>query len=75
MKIIGATTILKREAEFLGMTFEEVEIPADIIDEAREYRGLLLEAVAEFDESLMEKYFVDEIIIDNMGFVVAINNG
>ena len=43
-----------------GMTYKEVEIPADIIDEAREYRGLLLEAVAEFDESLMEKYFEDE---------------
>ena len=41
------------------MTFKEVEIPADIIDEAREYRGQLLEAVAEFDESLMEKYFED----------------
>tara|TARA_A100000164_G_scaffold59665_1_gene48164 strand:- start:236 stop:2338 length:2103 start_codon:yes stop_codon:yes gene_type:complete len=43
-----------------GMTFKEVEIPADIVDEAREYRGQLLEAVAEFDESLMEKYFEDE---------------
>jgi elongation factor G len=43
-----------------GMTYEEVEIPADIIDEARELRGQLLEAVAEFDESLMEKYFEDE---------------
>ena len=43
-----------------GMTFKEVEIPADILDEAREYRGQLLEAVAEFDESLMEKYFEDE---------------
>ena len=43
-----------------GMTFEEVEIPADIIDEARDYRGQLLEAVAEFDDTLMEKYFEDE---------------
>ncbi len=43
-----------------GMTYKEVEIPADIIDEAREYRSQLLEAVAEFDESLMEKYFEDE---------------
>jgi len=43
-----------------GMTFKEVEIPEDIIEEARECRGLLLEAVAEFDESLMEKYFEDE---------------
>jgi len=43
-----------------GMTFKEIEIPEDIIDEARQYRGELLEAVAEFDESLMEKYFEDE---------------
>ncbi|MBT6014102.1 MAG: elongation factor G, partial [Flavobacteriales bacterium] len=43
-----------------GMTFKEIEIPADIIDEAREYRGQLLEAVAEFDDTLMEKYFEDE---------------
>lgn len=43
----------------MGMTFQEIEIPADIIDEARELREELLEAVAEFDESLMEKYFED----------------
>ncbi len=42
-----------------GMTFSEVEIPADIIDEAREYREKLLEAVAEFNDTLMEKYFED----------------
>jgi elongation factor G len=42
-----------------GMTFKEVEIPADMIEEATEYREKLLEAVAEFDESLMEKYFED----------------
>tara|TARA_B100000963_G_scaffold40414_1_gene30064 strand:- start:13895 stop:16006 length:2112 start_codon:yes stop_codon:yes gene_type:complete len=44
----------------MGMTFEEVEIPVDIIDEARNYRGKLLEAVAEFDDKLLEKYFEDE---------------
>jgi elongation factor G len=43
-----------------GMTFQEVEIPADIIDEARTLRSELLEAVAEFDENLMEKFFEDE---------------
>ena len=43
-----------------GMTFKEVEIPEDIIDEAREYRGQLLESVAEFDDTLLEKYFEDE---------------
>jgi elongation factor G len=44
----------------MGMTFQEVEIPADIIDEARQLRSELLEAVAEFDENLMEKFFEDE---------------
>jgi elongation factor G len=43
----------------MGMTFQEVEIPADILDEATEYREKLLEAVAEFNEELMEKYFED----------------
>ncbi len=45
--------------EDMGMTFNEVEIPADILDEATEYREKLLEAVAEFDDTLMEKYFED----------------
>lgn len=45
--------------EDMGMTFEEVEIPADLMDEAEEYREKLLEAVAEFDDTLMEKYFED----------------
>ena len=42
-----------------GMTFQEIEIPADIIDEAKQLREELLEAVAEFDDNLMEKYFED----------------
>jgi len=43
----------------MGMTFNEVPIPADMLDEATEYREKLLEAVADFDDSLMEKYFED----------------
>ncbi|MBT6745952.1 MAG: elongation factor G [Flavobacteriales bacterium] len=43
-----------------GMTFEEIEIPANIVDEAKRLREELLEAVAEFDDTLMEKYFEDE---------------
>ena len=42
-----------------GMTFTEVPIPDDMLEEATEWREKLLEAVAEFDESLMEKYFED----------------
>ena len=43
----------------MGMTFKEIEIPADILDEAKQLREELLEAVAEFDDTLMEKYFED----------------
>ncbi|TBH75652.1 elongation factor G [Aquirufa nivalisilvae] len=42
-----------------GMTFTEVPIPDDMLEEATEYREKLLEAVAEFDDTLMEKYFED----------------
>ena len=40
-----------------GMTFTVVPIPDDMLEEAKEYRGKLLEAVAEYDETLIEKYF------------------
>jgi elongation factor G len=42
-----------------GMTFTEVPIPADMVDEVKEWREKLLEAIAEFDDQLMEKYFAD----------------
>jgi elongation factor G len=42
-----------------GMTYQVVPIPDDMMEEAKEYREKLLEAVAEFDETLMEKYFED----------------
>ncbi len=43
----------------MGMTFEEIEIPEDMKEEAAQYRENLLEAIAEFDDTLMEKYFED----------------
>jgi elongation factor G len=42
-----------------GMTFQEVPIPDDMKEEAHEYREKLLEAVAEYDETLIEKFFED----------------
>jgi len=42
-----------------GMTYQEVEIPADMVEEVAEYREKLLEAIAEFDDTLMEKFFED----------------
>ncbi|TWI98850.1 elongation factor G [Mucilaginibacter frigoritolerans] len=40
-----------------GMTFTEVPIPEDMIEEATEWREKLLESVADYDETLMEKFF------------------
>ena len=42
-----------------GMTFQEIPIPPEMLEEAKEYREKLLEAVAEVDETLIEKYFED----------------
>ncbi len=45
--------------EDMGMTYEEIDIPEDMVDEVTEYREKLVESVAEYDEGLMEKYFED----------------
>ncbi len=42
-----------------GMTFDEIEIPADLLEEAKEWRAKLVESVAEYDDKLLEKFFVD----------------
>jgi elongation factor G len=42
-----------------GSTFDVIDIPDDLKDEANNLRGLLIEAVAEYDENLLEKYFED----------------
>ncbi len=42
-----------------GMTFTEVPIPDDMVDEVAQWREKLLESVASYDESLMEKFFDD----------------
>ncbi|MBJ05408.1 MAG: elongation factor G [Flavobacteriales bacterium] len=48
-----------------GMTFNEVDIPTDLVDIANEWREKMLEAVAESDEILMEKYFENPDSITN----------
>jgi elongation factor G len=42
-----------------GMTFDEIPIPADLVEEAQEWRAKLVEAVAEYDDKLLEKFFED----------------
>jgi elongation factor G len=42
-----------------GMTYEVIPIPEDMIEEATEWREKLLEAVSDYDDRLMEKFFED----------------
>ncbi len=61
----GIVDLVKNRAivwseENLGSTFEEIEIPEDMKEEVHQYRAELIEAVAEYDETLMEKFFEDE---------------
>ena len=56
----------------MGMTFEEIPIPEDMADEVEEYRGKLVEAVAEYDEELLEKYFEDPDSITRDEIVAAL---
>ena len=55
-----------------GMTFTEVPIPDDMVEEAAEYREKLLEAVADYDEKLMEKYFEDPESISEDEIIAAL---
>jgi elongation factor G len=43
-----------------GMTYKEIPIPEDMKDQVHEYRTKMIEAVAEYDEKILEKYFEDE---------------
>lgn len=46
--------------ENFGSTYDVVPIPEDMKDEVREYRALLIEEVATYDENLLEKFMEDE---------------
>jgi len=45
--------------EDMGMTFQEIPVPAELVAEVAEWRGKLLEAVAEYNDTLMQKFFDD----------------
>ena len=61
----GVVDLVKNRAiiwhdETLGSTFDIVDIPEELKEEAKELRGKLIEEVAAYDESLLEKYMEDE---------------
>ena len=49
----------------MGEKYGEEEIPADMLEKAEEYRAKMIEAIAETDEGIMEKYFDGEEISVN----------
>ncbi len=55
-----------------GMTYQEVPIPADMLEEVAEWRGKLLESIAEFDDKLMEKFFEDPNSISEAEILAAL---
>ena len=69
--LVSNRGVIWNEDDF-GMTFEEIDIPEDMKEEAAEYREHLLEAIAEFDDSLMEKYFDDPASISEAEILAAL---
>jgi elongation factor G len=60
----GIIDLLRMKAEVyldeMGQKFEEREVPADMLEKAKEYRAKVVEAIAETDENLMNKYLAGE---------------
>ncbi|MBP4141460.1 elongation factor G [Flavobacterium sp. P4023] len=61
----GVVDLVKNQAiiwhdENQGATYDIVDIPADMLDEVKEYRSILIEAVADYDDNLLEKFMEDE---------------
>lgn len=67
----GIVDLIKNKAEVyyddLGKDVREEDIPADLVDQAEEYRSAMIEAIAETDEELMMKYLDgEELTIDEL---------
>ena len=61
----GVVDLVKNQAivwhdETQGATFDIIDIPADMVDEVKQYRSILIEEIATYDENLLEKYMEDE---------------
>lgn len=69
--LITGKAIIWNETD-MGMTFDEIPVPADLVDVVAEWREKLLESVAEYDESLMEKYFEDPASITEDEMIKAV---
>jgi elongation factor G len=76
----GVVDLIKMKAilwhdESMGAEYDIEDIPADLQSECDEWRGKLLEAAAEYDEALMEKFFDDPDKITEEEILQAIRKG
>lgn len=76
----GVVDLITMEAkiwneEDLGMTYQVVPIPPELMPEVEKWRGFLLETVAEYDDALMEKYFTDPATITPEEIRAALRQG
>ncbi|SDS55872.1 elongation factor G [Gramella sp. MAR_2010_147] len=55
-----------------GMTYDTIDIPEELLEDVNKYRAELVEAVAEYDEALMEKFFEDENSITEDEIIAAL---
>ncbi|PKD16502.1 elongation factor G [Salegentibacter salinarum] len=55
-----------------GMTYDTIDIPEELMEDVNKYRTQLVEAVAEYDEALMEKFFEDEDSITEDEIIAAL---
>jgi elongation factor G len=69
--LISKTAVVWNEDDY-GMTYETIDIPAELMDDVNKYRAELVEAVAEYDEKLMEKFFEDENSITEDEIIAAL---
>ncbi len=73
----GVVDLVKMKAilwhdETMGAEYSVEEIPANMMDEAQEWRDKMLETVAEYDEALMEKFFDDPNTITEEEILAAL---
>ena len=75
----GVVDLLKMKAilwhdETMGAEYDIEEIPADLVDEANEWREKMIESAANFDDALMEKYLEGQEITEEE-LIAAIRKG
>ena len=75
----GVVDLIKMKAmywneETMGAEYQITDIPAELVDEANEWRDKLLDSAASFDDDLMEKYLEGQEI-DEMQLIKAIRKG